>query len=152
MTRPSISVHRRDSISTLTSSSSAKTLSAAMIDRSMTLRDVSEQNLKQAHADYEQLTDFVTKAMGIWMGATPSNPMTAVFKDVQDGIVAMAKQNAGSVFALVEKIAKAQNFQEALTLQARFAQDQTQAYATQTQQLQKLIGEAIQKLQHGSPS
>ena len=28
------------------------------------LRDVSERNLKQAHAAYEQLTDFVTKAMG----------------------------------------------------------------------------------------
>ena len=48
------------------------------------LRDVSEQNLKQAHAAYEQLTDFVTKAMGAWMGALPSNPMAAVFKDVQD--------------------------------------------------------------------
>ena len=27
------------------------------------LRDVSEQNLKQAHAEYEQLMDLVTKAM-----------------------------------------------------------------------------------------
>ena len=61
----------------------------------------------------------------------------------------IAMENAESVFTLVEKIAKAQNFQEALTLQARFAQDQTQAYATQTQELQKLIGEAIQKLQRG---
>ena len=116
------------------------------------MRDLAEQNLKQAHTAYEQLTDFVTKATGAWTGAVPSNPMTAVFKDVQDRIAAMAKQNAGSVFALVEKIAKAQNFQEALTLQARFAQDQTQAYATQTQELQKLIGEALQKLQRGSPS
>ena len=47
------------------------------------LRDVSEQNLKQAHAAYEQLTAFVTKAMGTWTGALPSNPMAAVFKDVQ---------------------------------------------------------------------
>ena len=30
------------------------------------LRDVSEQNLKQAHAGYEQLVDFVSKAMGAW--------------------------------------------------------------------------------------
>ena len=63
------------------------------------LRDVSEQNLKQAHATYGQLTDFVTKATA-WAGALPANPMTAVFKDVQDRIAAMAKQNAGSVFAL----------------------------------------------------
>ena len=55
------------------------------------------------------------------------------------------EENAESVFALSEKIAKAQNFQEALTLQAHFAQDQMQAYATQMQELQKLIGEALQK-------
>ena len=113
------------------------------------LRDVSEQNLKQAHAAYEQLTDFVTKATGAWTGAMPSNPMTAVFKDVQDRIAAMAKQNAGSAFALVEKIARAQNFQEIVTLQTQFAQDRMQAFVTQTQEFQKLIGETIQKLQHG---
>ena len=109
-----------------------------------TLRDVSEQNLKQAHATYEQLTDFVTKATA-WAGAVPSNPMTAVFKDVQDRIAAMAKQNAGSVFALVEKIAKAQNFQEIVTLQTQFAQDQMHAFVTQTQQLFSVMEDAIQK-------
>ena len=41
------------------------------------LRDMSEQNLKQAHAAYEQLTDFVTKAMDAWMGAMPASPMAA---------------------------------------------------------------------------
>ena len=61
-------------------------------------------------------------------------------------------ENAELVFALVEKIAKAQNFQEALRLPDRFAQDQMQAYVTQTQELQKLIREALQNLQRGSPS
>ena len=116
------------------------------------LRDLSEQNLKQAHAAYEQLTAFVTKAMSTWTGALRSNPMAAVFKDVHGEALQIAMENAESVFTLVEKIAKAQNFQEALTLQTQFARDQTQAYATQMQELQKLIGEAIQKLQHGSPS
>ena len=116
------------------------------------LRQASEQNMKQAHAAYEQLMEFMTKAMSAWMGALPSDPMVAVFKDVQDSAVEIAKRNAESFFALVEKIAKAQNFQEALTLQAHFAQDQMQAYAMQTQELQKLIGEALQKLQRGSPS
>ena len=90
--------------------------------------------------------------MGTGMGAMPSIPIIAGFKDVQDRAVEIAKDNAESVFALVEKIAKAQNFQEALTLQTRFAQDQMQAYVTQTQELQKLIGEALQNLQRGSPS
>ena len=38
------------------------------------MRDLAEQNIKQAHAAYEQLTDFVTKAMGAWMGAMPASP------------------------------------------------------------------------------
>ena len=79
----------------------------------------------------------------------PSNAMAAGFKDVQDRAVEIAKKNADSAFALVEKIAKAQNFQEILTLQTQFAQDQMKAFATQTQELHKLIGETLQKLQHG---
>ncbi len=78
-------------------------------------RDMSEQSLKQAHAEYENLTDFVTKAMGIWMGVMPANPIGTGFKDVQDrvmAVMAFAKENSESGFALVEKVAKAQNFQE----------------------------------------
>ena len=112
------------------------------------LRDVSERNLKQAHAAYEQLTDFVTKAMDAWMGAMPSNALATGFKDVQGRAAEIAKKNADSAFALVEKIAKAQNLQEIVTLQTQFAQDQMKAFTTQTQELYKLIGETVQKLQH----
>ena len=110
-----------------------------------TMRDLAEQNMKQAHAAYDQLTDFVTKAMGAWMGAMPSTPGTAGLKDVQERAVAIAKQNADSAFAVVEKMTKAQNFQEILTLQTRFAQEQMQNYAAQTQELHKLIGDVVQK-------
>ena len=113
------------------------------------MRDLAEQNIKQAHAAYEQLTDFVTKAMGAWMGAMPSNGLATGFKDVQDRAVAMAKKNAEAAFVLGEKIAKAQNFQDILTLQTRFAQDQMQVYAAETQELHKLIGDAVQKLPRG---
>ena len=65
------------------------------------MRDLAEQNLKQAHAAYEQLTDFVTKAMGTWMGAMP---LVAGFKDVQDRALAMANQNADSAFDVLDKI------------------------------------------------
>ena len=113
------------------------------------LRDVTEQNIKQAHTAYEQLTDFVTKAVGAWMGAMPASPMVASFKEVQDRAAEIAKKNADSAFALVEKTAKARNFQEILALQTQFAQDQMKAFTTQTQELYKLIGEAFQKLPRG---
>ena len=47
----------------------------------------------------------------------------------------MAKKNGELAFALVQKIAKAQNVQEILTIQTRFDQEQMQAYATQMQEL-----------------
>ena len=37
------------------------------------MREMAEQNMKQAHAAYEQLTDFVTHAMDNLMGAMPEN-------------------------------------------------------------------------------
>ena len=109
------------------------------------MRDLAEQNMKQAHAAYDQLTDFVTKAMGAWMGAMPSNPVAAGFKDIQDHAVAMAKKNADTAFSVAEKMAKAQNLQEVVALQTRFAQEQMQNYTAQTQELHKLIGDAVQK-------
>ena len=55
------------------------------------MREQAEQNMKQAHAAYEQLTNFVTKAMDAWMGAMPS-PMAAGFKDVQGRAAEIAKR------------------------------------------------------------
>ena len=114
-----------------------------------TMRDMAEQNMKQAHAAYDQLADFVTKAMGTWMGAMPANPLISGFKDVQERAVTMAKKNADLAFEQVEKLAKAQNFQDILTLQTRYAQDQMQTYTAQTQELHKIIGEAVQKTGRG---
>ena len=113
------------------------------------MRDLADQNIKQAHAAYDQLTDFVTKAVGAKMGAMPASPMVEGFKEVQDRATEIAKKNADSAFALVEKIAKAQNFQEILTLQTQFAQDQMKAFTTQTQELYKQIGETVQNVQRG---
>ena len=88
-----------------------------------TLRDASEQNLKHAHAAYEQLMAFVTKAMGAWMSALPSNPLTAGFKDVQDRAMHIAMENAESAFTFTSKIINALTFQDIVALQTQFAQD-----------------------------
>ncbi len=175
------------------------------------MRDLAEQNVKQAQAAYEQFTDFMSKAMGAWMGAMPANPMAigfrnvqdqamefvmlqsqlaqermqsfftqtqqfynlfqqvpeksehaatearlgtmpstflvTAFKDVQSRVVAMAKMNAEAALALAEKITKAQNPNEILTLQTKFVQEQMQTFVAQTQELYASIGETLK----GSP-
>jgi len=102
---------------------------------------------KHAH-HFEQLTDFVTKAMDAWTGAMPSNPMTAGFKDAQGRAMQIAKENAESVFTFAGKISNARTPQDIVTLQTQFAQDRMQAFVTQTQQL--FSGEAIQKSEHSA--
>ena len=92
--------------------------------------------------------------MGASMGAMPSNllpsnPMTAGFKDVQDRALQIAMENAELAFTFAGKITNARTPQEIVTLQTQFAQDQMQAFAAQTQELHRLIGEALQKLQRG---
>ena len=114
-----------------------------------TMRDLADQNMKQAHAAYDQLTDFVSKSVSAWMGAMPANPMAASFKDVQEHAMEFAKENAESAFSFAGKISSAQNFQEILNLQTQFAQDRMQAFVTHTQELYGVIGEALQKLQRG---
>ena len=115
-----------------------------------TLRDLSEQNLRQAHAAYEQLTGFVTKAMDTLMGAIPANPMTDRFKDVQGRAMEIAMENAKSAFTFAGKICNAPTPQDIVTLQTEYAQERMQAFVTQTQQLFSFMGEALPKSERGA--
>ena len=90
------------------------------------MRDLAEQNLKQAHAAYGQLTDFVTQAMNAWMGTMPANPMATGFKNIQDQAM------------------------EFVTLQTQFAQDCMHAFFTQTQQLFSMNQEASPEPEQGA--
>ena len=112
------------------------------------MREQAEQNVKEAHAAYEQLTDFVTKVTDAWIGAMPS-PMAAGFKDMQGRAMDIAMENADSAFTFAGKINNAQTFQEIATLQMQFAQDRMQACVAQTQELHNLIGEALQRSEPG---
>ena len=115
-----------------------------------TLRNLSEQNLRQAHAAYEQFTDFVAKAMDAWKDAMPANSMTDGFKDVQGRAMDIALENAESAFTFAGKICNAPTPQDIGTLQTQFAQERMQAYVTQTQQLFSLMGEVLQKSERGA--
>ena len=113
------------------------------------LRDLSAENVKQARASYEQLMEFMTKAMGPWMDAVPSNPMTVGLQRMQDRAMKIAMENAEAAFTYGGKMSSAQTPQEILELQTQFAQDRMQAFVTQTQQLYSVIAEALQTSQRG---
>ncbi len=113
------------------------------------LRVVLDQNVQQAHAAYEQITDLVSNTIRAWMTAVPANPMLTGFQDMQNCAMDYAKENAESVFALAGKISNAKSPQEILTLQTQFTQELMQALMNQTRDLYVLTGEAIQKPRRG---
>ncbi len=114
----------------------------AIFEIPQSLRDLSEQNLKQAHAAYDQLMSFVAKAIDGWMEA---NPVSVGFKDVHERVMQFAKDNADEAFTFFSHISNAQTLSEALALQTQFAQDRIQSFTTQAQEILTLIEDALQK-------
>ena len=108
------------------------------------MREMAEKNIAQAQAAYQQFTDAMSQAMGMWSKAIPANQVTSGFAVVQERAARFAKQNAEAGFALASDIAKAKDIQEVLALQSRYAQTQMQSYAQQTQELGRVMTEAAQ--------
>ncbi len=113
------------------------------------LRVVLDQNVQQAHAAYEQITDLVTNTIRAWMTVVPANPMLTGLQDIQNSAMDFAKENAESVFALAGKISNAKSPQEVLALQTQFTQDLMRALMNQTRDLYTMTGEALQKSRQG---
>ena len=111
------------------------------------VRDLVEKNVEQARAGYHQFMDAMTQAMGMWSKGIPENQMTSGLKVVQDRAIGFAKQNAEAGLSLASDLAKAKDISEIMSMQGRFAQTQLQSYALQTQELGRLMTEAIQGMQ-----
>jgi hypothetical protein len=109
------------------------------------LRELTEKNLEHARTAYGQFLDGMTKALSMWVSATPPNAMTAGFKAVQDRAVKFAKQNGDACFNLATELANAKDLTDVLSIQSRHAQTQLQAYSLQAQELSRLMMEAAQQ-------
>jgi phasin len=114
------------------------------------LRELTEKNVEQARVIYGQFMDAMTQATGMWLNAMPSNEITSRFEAVQKKAIRFAKQNAEAGFALANELANAQDIQDVLAIQSRYAQTQMQNYALQAQELGRLMMEAAQSMQRRS--
>jgi hypothetical protein len=109
------------------------------------IREMAEKNVEQARAAYGQFMDFLTQAMNAWQSAPGAQ--TIGFKAVQDKAIAFAKENAERSFGLASDLARANDVQEVLTLQSRYAQTQIQTFGLQAQQLAWLMTDAMRDMQ-----
>ena len=108
------------------------------------IRDMVEKNVEQTQAAVRQFSDAMSQAMSLWTKSIPATESTAGFRSVQDRAVGIAKQNADAALLLAGELAKAKTLNDMLALQGQFAQAQIQAYAQQTQELGRLMTEAMQ--------
>lgn len=111
------------------------------------LRELAESNVEQGRAAYAQFMNAMTEATKMWMGAMPANETTSTMRTVQERTLRFAKQNADAYFAFASEMATARDLQDALAIQARFAQTQMQAYALQAQEIARLSGTVAQSMQ-----
>src|SRR5690242_9278649 len=72
------------------------------------LRELAQKNVEQARAAYGQFMDAMTQAVSAWSSAS-SDTVTSAFKDVQDGAIRFAKENAEAGFALANELTKARD-------------------------------------------
>ena len=110
------------------------------------IREMAEKNVEQARAAYGQFMDFLTQAMNAWQQSAPG-AQTIGFKAVQDKAIAFAKENAERSFGLASDLARANDVQEVLTLQSRYAQTQIQTFGLQAQQIAWLMTDAMRDMQ-----
>jgi hypothetical protein len=102
------------------------------------LRRLAEGNVEQARRLYLQFLDGVAQAMAAW-SASSTDMITPKFHQVRKRASEFAKENADAAFALAKEVSQANDLQELLSLQTRYAQSQMRWYADQTQEFNQLL-------------
>ena len=108
------------------------------------VRELAEKNIDQARKFYDQWMEGISQVMNMW-SSTPAGEMVPGFDSLRERAITFAKDNAEAAFAQAEKLAQAKDVQDLMTLQSHYAQAQMRSYATQAQELGRLMTTATGK-------
>ena len=114
------------------------------------VRELAEKNIDQARKFYDQWMEGISQVMNMW-SSTPAGEMVPGFDSLRERAITFAKDNAEAAFAQAEKLAQAKDVQDLMTLQSHYAQAQMRSYATQAQELGRLMTTAMQNMQSPKP-
>jgi phasin len=117
---------------------------AAQFEFPLQIRELAERNVEQARAACGQIMDAARKAQDMMGTMLPENSLTTGMKQLQERTMRFTRQNMDASFSLASELAKAKDFPEMLQIQSRHAQLQMAAYATQAQELGRLMADAVQ--------
>jgi len=110
------------------------------------LRQLWESNLDHARSAYGQYVDMLAQASEVLARTMPTSEMASGLEAIQQRTIQFAKQNADAYFSFAGELGKANDIQEILAIQNRYAMTQMQAFAHQAQELARLIAEATQRI------
>jgi phasin len=113
-----------------------------------TFRQIAEKNVEQARAAYTQMMDMVRQAQMLLTRS--SGAMTEGALDVQFKMMRFAEQNIEANFKLAGDLARARDMKEYFEIQSSHAQKQMQTYASQAQEIGRIMTELAQKAQSKS--
>ncbi|MEZ5815571.1 MAG: phasin family protein [Hyphomicrobiaceae bacterium] len=111
------------------------------------MRDLAENNVRQAREAYSQFLDLAKKAQEMMTRSSGAAADTA--RDAQTKAMRYAQDNLDASFDFASELARARTLNEAMEIQSRYAQRQMRTYAEQAQDLGKLMTDAAQKMQRG---
>ena len=106
------------------------------------MRELAEKNLEKVQAAFGQFVDATRTAQEMILTMVPNNPMTAGMKQVHERTMRFTQHNVDASFSMASELAKAKDFKEFLDIQSRHAQLQMTTYATQAQEIGRLMAEA----------
>ena len=109
------------------------------------VRQMTERNVEQARNAYSQMIEMARKAQD--MVSRSSGAMTEAALEVQAKAMRFTEENIEANFKLAGELARARDMKDYFEIQSRHAQRQMQTYASQAQELGRLMTEAAQKAQ-----
>ena len=110
------------------------------------LRQLLESNLAHARSTYGQIVDMLAQGSGLLAKAMPTSEMAAALEAIQQRIIQFAKQNADAYFTFAGELTRANDIQELLAIQNRYAAAQMHALTNQAQEMARLIAETTQRI------
>lgn len=107
------------------------------------VRELAERNVTQVRQGYEQVAGLMRKAQDAVMKSQGAMAESAF--EIQARALQFAQANIEASFSFAAELARARDLKEYLEVQSRYAQQQLESYARQTQEITRLMNEAAHK-------
>jgi phasin len=109
------------------------------------VRELAAKSVEQAKEAYGRIADATRQAQDMMLKS--SEAMASGIKEMQEKAVQYTEANIAAGFDAAHRIVNARDMKEALEIQGQYARKQFETYASQAQEISRLVAQAAQKAQ-----